>query len=172
MRAGVALGSTPLRRCGDQVADCTPAVPSLVFRRAAPPSTRNPPRPCFSHGVQRHSEARRLIRSHPIAQPARGGLVFWQFWQWVPGACVIFRGVARGGERVGSGWCWHPCPSVDLPRPPLRLRVVSPAAAQTCPGFRLADIADRGLGRLNWAESAPTALASGMTGVGAIAAAP
>ena len=22
----------------------------------------------------------------------RGGLVFWQFWQWVPGAPLIFRG--------------------------------------------------------------------------------
>ena len=36
----------------------------------------------------------------PIEQPAGGrdGLVFWQFWQWVPGARLIFRAVARGGE--------------------------------------------------------------------------
>src|SRR5271166_1530308 len=34
---------------------------------------------------------------------------------------------------------------------------------------RIADVADRGLGRLNWAESAPTEVASGRTGVRGIA---
>ena len=37
---------------------------------------------------------------------------------------------------------------------------------------RLADVADHGLGRLNWADSAPTGTASGTTGVRAIAALP
>ena len=41
----------------------------------------------------------------------------------------------------------------------------SPEHARNCRSRRIADVADRGLGRLNWAESAPTRVASGRTGV-------
>jgi hypothetical protein len=84
------------------------AKPLRLRRRAA--IDQKPPRSCFLHGVQRLSEARRrLIQSYtPTAQTARGGLVFWQFWQWVPGARFNFScGLRAAGPVVGV---WHPCP--------------------------------------------------------------
>ena len=101
----------------------------LLTRRAAV-RPKTPPRLCFSQGVQR------LIRSYPQSRNRRetGGLVFWQFWQWAPGARLVFRGVARGSERVGPVAVFGIQVILgDLPRRPRRLRVVSSVAAQTRP---------------------------------------
>jgi hypothetical protein len=52
----------------------------------------------------------------------------------------------------------------------VKLRFSRPGILRVFPhNRRLADIAVRGLGRLNWADSAPTGAASGTTGVRVIA---
>jgi hypothetical protein len=60
---------------------------------------------------------------------------------------------------------------VELTSSPSRRRMASICAFETLGDVscrRIADVADPGAGRLNWAESAPTALGSGRTGVRAI----
>ncbi len=112
---------------------------------------------------------RRSSISAAIAQPAgpRGGLVFWQFWQWVPAAFSL--GVGRGGDQVGSG-----CVASMSLRGPAKTPTEAsgcivrrrPNALNQLDRFqRKAPVADRGLGL-----RAPPRVASGRTGVRAIAA--
>jgi hypothetical protein len=130
------------------------------------------PDSCLTSRAFRSPASRHPVVPNRIASTRRVGLLFWQFWQWSRGARLVFRagGVRRrpSGVRVGRihvlQWiCQDPHRGFG---------VVSPAAAQTCPGFRLADIADRGLERPNWADCGPTGVASGRTGVRAVAAIP
>jgi hypothetical protein len=69
----------------------------------------------------RHSERTRATGGR------RGGLVFWQFWQWVPGARLIFRaggarrrlsGVRVSGINVVGGACQDAQGDFGLYRPP------------------------------------------------------
>jgi len=57
---------------------------------------------------------------------------------------------------------------------PLAMLSVNDRSLRTADGKsrRIADVADRGLGRLSWAESTPTGCALGRTGVRAKAAIP
>jgi|HubBroStandDraft_4_1064222.scaffolds.fasta_scaffold58466_2 hypothetical protein len=89
--------------------------PLRVSLDAPPPSTQNPPRPCFSHGVQRLLEAR------------RDGPVFCQFWQRVAAAHLTFRadGVRRRVSGVRPwvlngflGTCQNPHGGFGVFRPP------------------------------------------------------
>ena len=71
----------------------------------------------------------------------------------------------------------HPVIGSRLLSPPRYRQILMPIALGSKPNQpdrfgRIADVADRGLGRLNWAESAPTKVASGRTGIRAIAVVP
>ena len=69
----------------------------------------------------------------------------------------------------GGPWRNFAC---DLPVDSIRPKETFVASNRMAGSGRKADVADHGLGRLNWAVSAPTAVASGRTGVRATAAIP
>jgi hypothetical protein len=87
---------------------------------------------------------------------------------------VIVRDMTLKAEAVEQRLLHHP-PFAhhrpNLPRPRRRNQRTAPRSSGVFQrNRRIADIADRGLGRLNWAVSAPAGVASARTGVRAKAA--